>query len=95
MNKPKPNAKHHEVKLEIFYFTQVELGYKTFEIRENDRDYQAGDKITLKEFCKTHSYYTGRSISFTVGYVCDYKQIDNHVVFSLLDMQPLKRNFKQ
>ena len=42
--------KHHEVKCWPKMFSRVEDGSKNFDVRNNDRDYQAGDTITLLEF---------------------------------------------
>lgn len=37
--------KIHELKIKEKYYKDVALGYKTFELRKNDRDYQEGDLI--------------------------------------------------
>lgn len=37
--------KLHELKIKHKYLIDVTLGKKTFELRKNDRDYQAGDLI--------------------------------------------------
>ena len=42
--------KIHELKLDTEYFDDVKNGVKTFEIRKNDRDYQAGDLLSLSRF---------------------------------------------
>ena len=40
----------HELKTINPYFTQIWLGMKTFEIRYNDRSYNVGDFLLLKEY---------------------------------------------
>lgn len=40
----------HELKLHPKFFLRVQDGTKTFEIRKNDRDYQVGDRLILREF---------------------------------------------
>ena len=37
--------KIHELKIKEKYYKDVALGYKPFELRKNDRDYQEGDLI--------------------------------------------------
>jgi hypothetical protein len=40
----------HELKIWPQYFCRVADGSKTFEVRENDRGYQPGDEVTLREY---------------------------------------------
>lgn len=44
---------HHELKIEPPYFQAVIDGRKTFEIRKNDRGYNAGDTVLLREYDDT------------------------------------------
>ncbi len=74
---------HHEIKIDPPYFEAVITGKKTFEIRYNDRGYNAGDTVTMLEYSHT---YTGRSVTKRIGYVTSYGQKENLVVFSLLTM---------
>lgn len=39
--------KHHEIKLNEKFCDDVLDGRKNFEVRENDRDYQAGDTVSF------------------------------------------------
>jgi len=39
----------HELKTESHYFDQVVRGIKKFEIRKNDREFESGDIVILKE----------------------------------------------
>jgi hypothetical protein len=43
-------SKEHKLKCWPEFFAALVAGTKTFEIRENDRDYQVGHKLTLAEF---------------------------------------------
>lgn len=82
-------GKHHSLKIWPAYFEQVEEGHKTFEIRINDRGFRSGDTCTLKEWDPKLNRFTGREVSFEIGYVFPLRiQSANgpaeHVVFSLL-----------
>lgn len=74
----------HELKTWPSYFTPVAAGEKTFEIRFDDRGYQRGDVLVLKEWdpaihctCRDTSRehltvcarYTGREFTARVGHV--------------------------
>lgn len=43
-------SKTHELKTLPVYFDAVKRGDKTFEVRKNDRDFQTGDVLILKEY---------------------------------------------
>jgi ASC-1-like (ASCH) protein len=85
---------NHTLKIEPPYFEAILEGRKTFEIRHNDRGYQAGDTVTLREFDSNKRLpiphrglderFTGREINKTIGYVTGYQQHPNMVVFSLV-----------
>ena len=42
--------KRHDLKCEQPFFNAVLNGFKNFEIRNNDRDFQIGDIVVLHEF---------------------------------------------
>lgn len=44
------SVKTHRLKCWPEFFAAIVAGTKTFEIRENDRDYKVGDALTLAEF---------------------------------------------
>ncbi len=85
---------HHDVKCWPIPFALVVAGKKTFEIRENDRDYQEGDTISLYEYSMTSlDRYTGRAAGpFIVGTVIPggmWGLPANVCVFSLLRPAPM------
>lgn len=59
----------HDLKTWKEYFDEVLMGRKTFEVRKNDRNFQKGDIIILKEWDNEKKEYTGREISRVVSYV--------------------------
>lgn len=91
----------HELKTWPAYFQRVLDGSKTFEIRRNDRGYQAGDTLYLLEYDPTGDHdrcedkncrnrrYTGREATRLVGFVAAGElfglDLGEHVVMSLVD----------
>ncbi|MBR3470283.1 MAG: DUF3850 domain-containing protein [Lachnospiraceae bacterium] len=59
--------RRHEIKIKPKYYAAVIAGMKTFELRENDRDYQVGDEVKLMEW--DEDGYTGRYYTITITYV--------------------------
>jgi hypothetical protein len=72
----------HTLKCNHEYFIHSWEGLKPFEIRNNDKAYQKGDIVMLKEIMG-HAY-TGRIITGTIGFVTTFVQKDGFVVFSLI-----------
>lgn len=58
----------HELKTINPFFEQVWRGNKTFEVRKNDRDFQVGDELLLKEYFQETDTY-GRALEILVSYV--------------------------
>ena len=57
----------HEIKILPEYYAPVSVGEKRFELRKNDRDYHAGDTVTLKEW--DGKDYTGNALTVGIRYV--------------------------
>ena len=57
----------HELKTYPKYFQETIEGNKQIEIRKNDRDFQVGDVLILKEW--DNIKYSGREIGVVVRYV--------------------------
>lgn len=72
--------KVHKLKiLPEYYNAQIE-GKKNFEIRKNDRGYQVGDWILLKEYNPEIKKFTGRKVTVEVTYITNYQQKNGYVV---------------
>lgn len=54
----------HELKVQPIYFEQQIRGLKSFELRKDDRDYDAGDYLFLREYY--NEKYTGREVMLKV-----------------------------
>ena len=57
----------HDLKILPEYFQAVKSGEKTFEVRYNDRNFQKGDMLHLREW--DGNGYTGESIFVEVTYI--------------------------
>ena len=93
----------HELKIEPQYYARVADGSKTFEIRENDRGFQFGDEVELREWDprpisaaggdQPRGYTDAPKLSFKIGYV--HVLSTHQVIFSLLPIsRPQSRSKK-
>jgi len=88
-------TKAHELKTVQPYFNQLLSGEKTFELRFNDRDFQVGDTLILKEYTITdHDFYggdeySGRSITVKVTNVLSgFRGLENsYCILSFASLQ--------
>lgn len=89
----------HELKIWPQYYCRVADGSKTFEVRDNDRGFQPGDTVTLREWdpepqnkaADKHAprgYTDSPSLEFTIGYMLVLDS--SKVVFSLLPAKKSK-----
>lgn len=76
----------HILKSEQPYFQAVWDKRKNFEIRVNDRGYNAGDSLVLEEMDE-RGIKTRRRIYGKIGYVTAFKQQDNYVVFAMKNLR--------
>lgn len=51
--------RQHELKTWPEHWREVAAGRKTFELRLNDRDFQVGDELILREYQPVSRRYTG------------------------------------
>lgn len=55
---------------------------KRFEIRYNDRGYQVGDVLILREYTIENGY-TGQSLSANIIYMTDFMQYPGYLVLGI------------
>lgn len=78
----------HELKTMPIFFEAVWSGRKTFEVRENDRDFAVGDTLRLWEYDKNRRKpYTGRFIDCDVTYTTMFMQYDGFIVMSIANLR--------
>lgn len=61
----------HELKIWPRFYEAVDSGAKTFEVRENDRNFKVGDTLCLQEYLPMLGRYTGEQINVIVTYILD------------------------
>lgn len=73
----------HTLKTLPKHFENVLKGVKKFEVRYNDRDFNADDTLILQEYW--HGKYTGRALSARVPYILDDDMYckEGYVIMSL------------
>lgn len=59
----------HELQVWPACFAAVAAGNKPFDVRENDRNFQVGDQLLLREFEPETEQYTGQTIPRWISYV--------------------------
>lgn len=80
----------HELKTWPSYFELLASGAKTFEFRNNDRDFSVGDLLKLREYDPTTGEYSGRMLSKLVTHVMhgpDFGLPEGKVIMSLVTHQ--------
>lgn len=79
---------HHDLKTVSKYFQHIVDGQKRSEVRLNDRKYQIGDTVTLREGWPGLDgfEYTGKTISARISYIDDFGCQHGYVNLSLADV---------
>lgn len=89
----------HELKIWPQFYSRVADGSKTFEVRNNDRNFQFGDTVTLREYdpepnnttvpgSRPKGYTDSPPLKFKIGYI--FVLDSKTVVFSLLPISKPK-----
>ena len=70
----------HILKIKPEYFQAQAEGKKNFEIRKNDRNFNVGDELWLREYDPIAEAYTEKSLVVKVTYITSYMQQKDYVV---------------
>lgn len=75
----------HVLKTTQPFFDRVFFREKNFEVRKDDRHFQSGDFVVLREYDQATNQYSGREVGAKITYVLrDYPQIEKgYVVFGI------------
>lgn len=68
----------HDLKVWPGFFDAIDAGEKPFEVRKNDRGYQVGDTLRLREYAPGPDEYTGREIERTVSYLISGDTVEGY-----------------
>lgn len=63
----------HDLKCWPEFFDAIASGIKTFDLRNNDRNFQVGDSLLLHEYDPTQSKYTGRFLERRISYILGHR----------------------
>lgn len=77
-------GKLHDLKVWPSFFPALLDGSKPFEIRKNDRDFQVGDVLILREWDQMSFQYSGRYVTRHVCYMTEWEQKPGYVVLGLI-----------
>jgi len=82
----------HELKIWPVHFDAVQNEGKRAEVRKDDRDYQAGDRLVLREWDPANEAYTGRGLVTRTRHVLrDAPGLaPGFVVLSIVDPRPVR-----
>lgn len=78
----------HKLKIDSKYFDAVLKGFKTFEIRKNDRNYKVGDKLILQEYDPEKQVCTGYELLAFITYITNFAQKMDYVVMAIRVNRP-------
>jgi hypothetical protein len=79
--------RYHDLKTWTEFYKEVEIGNKNFEVRKNDRDYQTGDYLILREYNKDTNEYTGKKLFKRITYILNNENLvlKNTIIMSIID----------
>lgn len=73
----------HDLKVWTVFFWDLKAGRKTFEVRINDRGFEVGDELVLREWEAIPKRYTGATLRAKVTYICDISNIMNEDIVGM------------
>jgi hypothetical protein len=86
-----PAYKHHDLKTIEPYFEAVQMGWKNFEVRLNDRDFQVNDYVRLHSCDEQGNLtYPPRHVDRRITYILHgpaFGVSENHCVLALQEVE--------
>ncbi|EHF8592063.1 DUF3850 domain-containing protein [Salmonella enterica] len=84
-------TKVHDLKIHPKYFEPVAAGKKRAEVRINDRDYNAGDTLILREYDPKKGFTGQKVVALITDATCLRAFVDNGAPYILLSIQLVER----
>lgn len=78
----------HRLKVWPEFYERIVDGSKPFEVRNDDRGYQVGDVLFLREWVPQSSEYTGRAVFKRITYVGRFGVLPGFCVLGLGEVTP-------
>ena len=87
----------HELKTVKPYFEAIKRGFKTFEVRYNDRFFREGDSLILRHWCEEDKEYFDEWIECRVEYILrDFEGLKpNYVVMAIGGIRHCKGDYDE
>jgi hypothetical protein len=82
----------HELKTLPPYFEAVAHGDKNFEVRRNDRGFQTGDRVVLREYDPASYGYSGREIRARIAYILPGDGVGLQAGYCVLGLANVEQN---
>lgn len=79
-------AKTHEVKIWPKYFDAVVEGRLTFQLRRDDRNYQVGERMLMREW--DQGAYTGREVLAEITFKMERTRVPSERDLTTLGLSP-------
>lgn len=80
--------KVHELKTWPAFLEDVIEGKKTFEIRKNDRGFEAGDRLWLRGWDPRREQYNGREATVVVSHVLEAESFGMKPGYCVMSIRP-------
>lgn len=79
----------HELKTHSEYFKAILTGDKTFELRKDDRNFQRGDELLLKEYNPLTNTFSGKFLHRRIKYILRGGKFGLEEGFCIMSMEKI------
>ena len=85
---PRMTGITHDLKCWMPYFSEISSGMKLFEVRKNDRNFQVGDELFIREWNQTSQEYSGYNSPNIITYILNGGQFGVQEGYCVLGILP-------